>query len=470
MMISQKALDASQDLFSQLDAHWTGDAEDQGMDRPAWSCQETAATRILYGFAQEELNMQVWEDLVGNIYMMPKGAEDSHARVRMTGSHVDAVSHGGRFDGPAGVIAPLTALYQAKLNGEAVHPNTVITIWRNEESPWLNQFAVGSKFATGVLSEEFLTTSKHTKFGSSLFTLLNQDFDGNGVKLLEKLRSDDPKLLDPNLIEGLVETHIEQSYALEEADKSLGFVTTIRGNVRFPDMIDFYGETGHSGTVPQKDRLDTNLIKADYILRTNAAFKALEAAGHDIVWSYPQDETVNGGSSKIPGHSQLRPEVRSTSPYVLKHAAMIFQGIAEQIQNETGIRIELNRMNTQQPVEMSGDIRRELNGIAMNRGLTNAVMDMPSGAGHDVQVLAEAGVAGGLIFIRHGNRGASHRPDEILGRTPNDNPFTVGSDFAHAVAMNYGWMMGQTTSYNPYNTSFLRDLEQRGARKITAPR
>lgn len=468
MAIQQKTMDVAKHLFNELDIDWRSDVPNEGMNRPAWSWEETNAMRILYGFAREELNMDVWQDLAGNIHMISTNHHNRNAKARMTGSHVDAVANGGRYDGPTGVIAPIVALYEAKLNDEIPNQPAVITIWRNEESPWLNQFAVGSKFATGVLSAEFLKNTKHTRYThNTLLWHMDNNLDLQGTKLLKKIRSNDPRLINPETIEGLVETHIEQGSVLEKANKSLGIVTSIRGNVRFPDMIDFIGETGHTGTVPQGERRDAMRAMAKFMVKADAIFEQYKSKGIDIVWSYPEGGTQNGKSTTIAGHVRLRPEVRSTDSSILEHCAHNFEFVAQEIDKETGVRININQMTRQSPVEMSDVIQKELVTHAHDHDIDT--MTMPSGAGHDVQVMAEVGTPAGLIFIRHGNKGASHRPDEILGRTPDDDPFMTSSDFANAIALNKSWLLGDKSPKKAMEKTFIRDLRDRGAEMIFVP-
>jgi hypothetical protein len=150
---------------------------------------------------------------------------------------------------------------------------------------------------------------------------------------------------------------------------------------------------------------------------------------------------------------------------VLKHVSMNFQELANRVTAETGVQIDLNTINVQNPVEMNSTIRSELMAAADLSGIS--AMDMPSGAGHDVQ---QFGGIGGLIFIRHGNNGASHRPDELLGRAADEDPFLIGSDFAHAVVLNRHWLKGSNPLKNKEKISFTDDLIARGARVITAPR
>lgn len=458
MAIAQQTADFSRDIFNQLDKHWQGD--DKGMHRSGYSPQETAAMDIVSEAARRELGMDCYEDHAGNRYLISPEAEGDFNPVRMAGSHLDAVPNGGRYDGPAGVVAPLAALYDLKLKGEKLHQPSCIVIWRNEESPWFGQFAVGSKLATGALSAEFIRTAKHKNDGRTLESHMSDIGLGAASSF-----QNNKKLLNPDLIAGLVETHIEQGSVLQGENKSLGVVTFIRGNVRFPEYITFEGETGHTGTVPQDERLDPMDAQALFITMCSDEFKCIKYTNRDIVWSYPQGCVVGGGSTtNIAKQFQLRPEVRTTDVSVIDEVQKIFEYIAFEVEKETGVKISLNKMNVQQPVKMSSDIRIDMMKAASNMGIS--AMKMPSGAGHDVQVAVQAGIAGGLIFIRHGNNGVSHRPDEIMGRDFKDNPFTTTSDFANAVAMNAAWFGGQNQNVQTRPKSFLADLIARGALAI----
>jgi N-carbamoyl-L-amino-acid hydrolase len=42
--------------------------------------------------------------------------------------------------------------------------------------------------------------------------------------------------------------------------------------------------------------------------------------------------------------------------------------------------------------------------------------ELPSGAGHDAQILAMAGVPAGMLFVRSDAGGVSHNPDEMTGQ------------------------------------------------------
>jgi acetylornithine deacetylase/succinyl-diaminopimelate desuccinylase-like protein len=134
-----------------------------------------------------------------------------------TGSHLDTVPNGGKFDGALGVVAAIEAV-------ERIGAGTVV-VFRDEE-----RGCVGSNafVARGELPDMFL------------------------------------------------EVHVEQGPVLEQADAPLGVVTGIVGMVRGQRM--FEGEAGHAGTVPMAARNDALLNAAEYVLRVRDVAAAIDGA------------------------------------------------------------------------------------------------------------------------------------------------------------------------------------------------
>ena len=79
----------------------------EGITRFSWSEADRAARRVL----ERELRaigLEPWNDGMGNLHARLKGRGDAPAV--LTGSHLDTVRHGGRYDGTYGVAASLEAL------------------------------------------------------------------------------------------------------------------------------------------------------------------------------------------------------------------------------------------------------------------------------------------------------------------------------------------------------------------------
>jgi N-carbamoyl-L-amino-acid hydrolase len=349
MAISKKSLNFGQSLQSEVDKFWT---PEDGRYCIGWSHEETNLMHRISEIAHDVLKMDVYEDLAGNRYLVKEYFSHKFDKVRMAGSHVDSVKNGGRYDGPAGIIAPLVALYQMQQENIRPHQSVVVPIWRNEESPWVNQFAVGSKLATGQLSAEFLRTAKHTEFSHNTLSWQMQNVLGLDTRsLLRRMESDNPALFDVSKVECAIETHIEQGSQLEKADKSIGIVTSIRGNLRFPDKIEFSGVAGHSGTVPQNERKDALRAMGLMIANIDKTLSQIKDSGRDIVWSFPQGGDDMGHPTTICEKAWLRPEIRSTDINVLDRCKSHFEDAARQVSANTELLFGLNVCRFRHPFQ-----------------------------------------------------------------------------------------------------------------------
>jgi allantoate deiminase len=134
-----------------------------------------------------------------------------------TGSHLDSVPAGGKFDGALGVVAAIEAV-------ERVGRGAVVA-FRDEERGCTGSTAFVER---GQLPAAFL------------------------------------------------ELHVEQGPVLEQAGVALGIVTGITGMVRAERVFD--GEAGHAGTVPMAARRDALVAAAEYVLRVRETAAAIEDA------------------------------------------------------------------------------------------------------------------------------------------------------------------------------------------------
>src|SRR4051812_8305850 len=132
-------------VTARLDALWdVAQAPGGGADRPAWAPAEAAAMRLVAQWAAEA-GLGSALDAHGNLWSLPAG----DGPVVTSGSHVDTVPGGGRYDGALGTVLALEAA--AALGGRA----GVLTC-AAEEAP---RFAAGPPrppLLTGALDESAL--------------------------------------------------------------------------------------------------------------------------------------------------------------------------------------------------------------------------------------------------------------------------------------------------------------------------
>jgi allantoate deiminase len=187
-----------------------------------------------------------------------------------------------------------------------------------------------------------------------------------------------------------LELHVEQGPVLEAADAPLGVVTGIVGSVR--REVVFEGAAGHAGTTPMTARDDALVAAAEYVLRVREVAGGIEGA----VATVGRLEVESGATNVIPGTVRLTVDARAPDAARLKR-------LLEELGLEPSIDLA--------PVQLDGEVRRILR-EEIERVAAPA-LELPSGAGHDAGVLAAAGVATGMLFVRSLNGGISHCPEEL---------------------------------------------------------
>jgi acetylornithine deacetylase/succinyl-diaminopimelate desuccinylase-like protein len=181
-----------------------------GNSRIGGSEGEQRAHDLAAGWMREA-GLDVEVDSAGNLI-----GRTANARV-WTGSHLDTVPNGGKFDGALGVVAAIEAV-------ERVGAGAVV-VFRDEE-----RGCVGSNAFVG--------------------------------------RAELPEVF--------LEVHVEQGPVLEQAGAPLGVVTGIVGMVRGQRV--FEGSVGHAGTVPMAARRDALIEAAEYVLRVRDIAAAIDEA------------------------------------------------------------------------------------------------------------------------------------------------------------------------------------------------
>src|SRR3954471_18131505 len=129
-------------IAARLNALWTVQhGPGAGADRPAWSAAEAAAMHLVAGWAAEA-GPRAAPDPHGNLWALPAG----EGPIATSGSHVDTVPDGGRYDGALGTVLALEAA--SVLRG--VRPVAVL-VCAAEEAPRFGAGTLGSRQLTGAL-------------------------------------------------------------------------------------------------------------------------------------------------------------------------------------------------------------------------------------------------------------------------------------------------------------------------------
>jgi N-carbamoyl-L-amino-acid hydrolase len=396
------AMPIAQGLFEKL-ARDTADANG-GVTRASYGAGEQYAHQLFAKVARE-LDLETAVDAGGNLYMTLPG-RDRRQPAWFVGSHLDSVPNGGNYDGAAGVVAGLAAARALQLSGTAPQRDvTVMAIRAEETGSWFSGAHgghLGSRMALGLIRPDEFDIAIRVDSGRSLGEHMQEcGFDPAFV------RGERPHL-DPKRIRGYFELHIEQGPVLEHRELSVGVVTSIRGNSRLRNPL-CLGAYNHGGATPQDLRRDAVIATAELIQSVDQKWVELDAAGHDLVFTFGKlhtDPKMNS-LSKVPGEVQFSLDVRSGDPAVLTTMREFVPAKAAEIAGRRHVTFELGTFSVTDPTVLDAELRRELHGGCEALGLPT--MDIASGGGHDAQEFMKVGVPAAMIFVRnsHGSHVAA---------------------------------------------------------------
>jgi hydantoinase/carbamoylase family amidase len=366
-------------IAARLDELWSiAQGPGGGADRPAYSPAEAAAMRLVAGWAREA-GLEPALDDYGNLWGLPPG----DGPIVTSGSHVDTVPDGGRYDGALGTVLGLEVA--AELGAGAG-----LLICAAEEAPRFGAGTMGSRQMVGTLSDADVTHLRDSAGVSAA--------DARAA-YLDELR-DLPRIAPPlDRLRAHAEVHVAQRRALRE----LGVVTAVASPRRFMVRID--GQAGHSGEVSMADRRDALTAAAEVVLAVEAAARAEPA---ETVATVGTVAVEPGAVSVIPGRVWLGIDVRGTVSESLARVDAAVRVAIDEIATRRGVTAELELLRAGEPVTMDAQLVQAALAAARAQGIP--AQETWSGAGHDAQHLTALAPALLLFVPLHG--GESHTPQE----------------------------------------------------------
>jgi N-carbamoyl-L-amino-acid hydrolase len=331
-------------------------------------------------------------DPAGNIFARREG-RDTTAPPILFGSHIDSVPSGGNFDGDLGSLAALgvvEALDRARVRTR--HPLEIV-VWSAEEGVAFGRGLAGSRIVAGDIAPADLEAVWNGLRRADAIAKIG----GNPARIEEAIR---PK----GAHHAYFELHIEQGGTLEKGSTPIGVVQGIVAIHRYTAIVT--GMSNHAGTTPMAERQDA-LIAASQ----------LAIAVREVVTSEPGRQVGTVGRfdvtpnapNVIPGEVQMTIELRDLSVDTLLRLAGDVRRRAADIARATGTSIAIRDLSRNPPALASSDVQRLIQRAADARGL--ASIPLPSGAGHDAQMMAQIGPMG-MIFVPSVG-GISHSPKEL---------------------------------------------------------
>lgn len=357
-----------------------------GVTRLAYTPDDVAA-RTLVGEWLAEAGASVTVDPAANLIGRRAGSEGIAALA--AGSHLDTVVEGGALDGAFGVLAALEGLAALRDAGTTLRHDLWVVAFANEEGTRGLPPMAGSRAVAGTLSST--EAGSPGDDGLSLAACLAAAGAGDG----------DARWAMGD-VDGYLEVHIEQGPVLAGRGLPVGVVNAITGRATLEITVE--GCAGHAGTTPMDLRQDALTAAARMVL----AVESLAVDGHVRVATTGQLSVWPGVRNVIPGSVRLGAEVRDADPARLAGALPRLADRAAAIEAGTGTRIRLSSPTLTSPVGTDPGLRTCIRQAADSLGL--GWMDLPSGAGHDAQIVAQVAPVA-MIFVPS-TGGTSHNPQE----------------------------------------------------------
>lgn len=362
-----------------------------GVTRIGYSEADVAGRRYTLDLMRAAgLNPRV--DAAGNLLGRRPGREDSLPPV-LFGSHIDSVPEGGNFDGDVGSMAAIEVVETLRDRRTQTRRPLEVVIWTNEEGVAYGNGLCGSRAAAGRLLPQEMGQAWNGVVKADALRRIGGDPDRIG----EARRP-------PGSFHVYLELHIEQGGTLDRDGVPIGVVEGIVAIDRYEATI--RGFANHAGTTPMPDRKDALVAAAQLVL---AVRQIVTSEPGRQVGTVGQLTVMPGAPNVIPGVVRHTIELRDLSEDKIARLAEAIRARARQIAAETGTEIDIAPTSHHEAALATGWVQEAIEKAAARLGL--ATRRLPSGAGHDAQMMALLGPMG-MIFVPS-VAGISHSPREL---------------------------------------------------------
>ena len=341
--------------------------DEEGTTRLAWTPQLAAAEQWFRDQARAG-GLRVERDPAGSLWAVPDGAE----RWWATGSHLDSVRRGGRYDGALGVAAGFAV-------AERVAGVAVIA-FADEEGARFNTPTFGSRALAGRLDPAVLDR-----------------VDDDGVSLREAMLAFGAvpeRLADASgwltRLRGFVELHIDQTRELASLSAPAGTVRSLAARMRL--ALRFVGRADHAGTTRRSERKDALAAAARVIVAADDL-----ASGYDDFLVTASRLLVEPNAfTTVPSEVRLWIDARTPDGERLAE----WRHRVEAAASDTGVDVAIDTASRSDAVEFDPGVRAAFGSLP----------ELVCFAGHDAGILAPR-IPAGMVFVRNPT-GVSHAPDE----------------------------------------------------------
>ena len=371
-----------------------GEQPGGGLLRPQYS-EAWVQARDLLADWMHDAGLEVRHDSVGNLFGRLVGRDDR--RTILTGSHIDTVRLGGKYDGALGVLTGLAAL--AALRAQAGTPARSLEVVAlcEEEGSRFHASYFGSRAILGLL-------------GGTDFNGLR---DEEGVTLAQAMHEVglDPARYRESVrhdIDAFLELHIEQGPVLYEAGTDIGVVTGITALCW--QTVTVTGRADHAGTTPMDARRDALQGAARMALEIAAV---AQRRGRPAVATIGMWQVRPGGANIVPQQVTFSVDMRHPDDAELAAMVTELRARCDEVAQAEGLGLDIEMIKREAPAPTDPRLQQVLAEAAET--CEASWRHMPSGAGHDSQLFARH-LPSAMLFVPsvdgRSHSAAEHTPDE----------------------------------------------------------
>jgi N-carbamoyl-L-amino-acid hydrolase len=372
-----------------------GAIEGGGCARLALTDEDKLGRDLVVGWMRA-LGLEVRVDSIGNVIGLRAGRESLPPV--MTGSHIDTVRTGGRYDGNYGVLAGLEivrALNEAKV---VTRRPIAVSFFTNEEGARFQPDMMGSLVYVGGigLNEAYAAADKQ---GISV---------GDELRRIGYLGATTPGALKPH---AFLELHIEQGPILDEEKVQIGVVESVQGISWTEYMVT--GVSNHAGTTPMRLRRDAGYLAASVNVFVR---KLAREMGGDQVATVGALTLRPNLINVVPNRAMFAVDLRNTDEARLKAAEARVAAHITEVAKAERVDVEAKVLARFEPVIFDSSLVDRVEHHA--RALSLGTRRMPSGAGHDAQMMQRI-CPTAMIFV-----------PSVAGLSHNVKEYTEAADLA----------------------------------------
>lgn len=342
-----------------------------GVHRPTLSPEDVESRRWLVARMQQA-GLDARIDGIASVF----GFTRNPGKRLLIGSHLESQNEAGWLDGAMGVIHGLEV-------ARALPELPIDVVAFVDEEGHFGDF-LGSRSLIGDLTEAEIDAARCRTRGIAMRDALAEA----GLAGVPRVTLDDPARYV-----GFLEAHIEQGDELEAKGLRIGVVTSIVAIWNF--RISFEGVQNHAGTTRMAIRKDAGVALVRLANRIHDTMP--QAIAERSVWTIGRMGLDPNAPSIIPGGAEMNVQVRDADPLVLDRMEAHLRALVAEADAAGPCRVTIEDGSKGIPKVMDARFQDAL-AAAAERRAPGAWQRMPSGAGHDAQVVALR-MPAGMLFV-----------------------------------------------------------------------